>query len=212
MAEAALQFVNDVQLVGIDRVRPNAYNPNRLTRKMFASLVDDIRRNGFIGAIVVREKDGGYEIVDGEHRYKALLELGAAQIPVIVVDNDDVEARVNTIGWDRKRGDFAPRPLAELVHDLNKHFSLKDLGALVCFEERELKDALDILKLPRDLDDKVAAAAAAEEAEAPVVLKFVVTTAQAEVVNAAVEKAARKRRGDGIAAIAAEWLEARRDG
>ena len=212
MAESTLQFVNDVRLVPIDRVRPNAYNPNRLTAKMFAALVDDIRRNGFIGAIVVREVDGDYEIVDGEHRYKALLELGAAQVPIIVVAADDVEARVATVSLDRKRGQFAPRPLAELVHDLNQHYSLADLGALIGFEERELKDSLDLLKLPRDLDAQVAAQAAVEEAEAPVLLKFVVTKAQADVVNAAIEKAKRKKRGDGIAAIAQEWLEAHQDG
>jgi len=34
----------------------------------------------------VREADGGYELIDGERRYRACAEAGVTEVPVVVRD------------------------------------------------------------------------------------------------------------------------------
>lgn len=62
-------------------------------------LVESIRENGLLHNLVVREKeDGTYEIISGERRYKALLELGYEKVPCQVKKNiSDLDAEIMLI-------------------------------------------------------------------------------------------------------------------
>jgi ParB family chromosome partitioning protein len=44
-----------------------------------------MERLGFITPLVVVERDGGYVFIDGQHRFKAGVELGVQEFPVVVV-------------------------------------------------------------------------------------------------------------------------------
>lgn len=63
-----------------DDAVPNQYNPNLMSGKEFDRLKYSIQRFGQVVPILVRPVDSGggvqYEIVDGEHRWRALKELG----------------------------------------------------------------------------------------------------------------------------------------
>lgn len=114
-------------MVPVDDLHPNSYNPNVVPDMIFEEILKDIRKNGFIGAIVVRTRpEGGYEIVDGEHRYKAAKQLGFKEIPVIVREYDDDTARINTFRWNHERGFFDAIKTADLIRDLNKRHSLDE--------------------------------------------------------------------------------------
>lgn len=75
-------------LVSIDKVRQHPDNPNNGDDE---NLVESIQTNGFVTAITVDENTG--YIVAGNTRYRALLALGATQIPVIW-ENWDAEGAV----------------------------------------------------------------------------------------------------------------------
>ena len=62
-------------------------------------LVESIRENGLLHNLVVREKeDGTYEIISGERRYRALLELGYEKVPCQVKKNiSDLDAEIMLI-------------------------------------------------------------------------------------------------------------------
>jgi hypothetical protein len=49
------------------------------------ALTASMERMGFITPLVAVESDGGYTIIDGQHRFQAGLELGVKQFPVVVV-------------------------------------------------------------------------------------------------------------------------------
>jgi len=77
--------------VDIDLIKPSPYQP-RLFFEL-ADLKDEIERDGLLSALVVRERDEHYELLDGERRLRALRELGWKRIPVDVRDVDDVTAK-----------------------------------------------------------------------------------------------------------------------
>jgi len=69
--------------IPIKSIFPNKWNFNVQTETRFKSLKATLSRFGKIYPIIVRKiaKDK-YEIVDGEHRWKALRQLGVKMVPV----------------------------------------------------------------------------------------------------------------------------------
>ena len=67
-----------IRIVELEKVHPNVFNYNRQTNFIFEKQKGSIRKYGFIEPIVCRDdpdKEGHLEIVNGEHRYLALIEL-----------------------------------------------------------------------------------------------------------------------------------------
>ena len=80
----------------IEQIYRNSWNVNSMTPKKFESLKESIRetKGEFLkyNPILIRELEKDkYEIVDGEHRYKACMELGFTHIPAIVEPDVDLE-------------------------------------------------------------------------------------------------------------------------
>ena len=79
-----------VQRVPLDRVHPSALQP----RKNFADdalkeLADSIREQGIVQPLIVRERNGQYELIAGERRWRASQLLKLPEVPVIVREADD---------------------------------------------------------------------------------------------------------------------------
>jgi hypothetical protein len=68
--------------VDIDQVVPNKWNPNRMSKQAFEKLVAYIKLRGYARFIAVRDYAGYYQILDGEHRWRACKELGFKTIKV----------------------------------------------------------------------------------------------------------------------------------
>lgn len=95
-------FVTTKEIVSIDRIVPNRWNPNYMTPDVFAKAKKSVEELGFMGSILVRRinhTSADYEIMDGEHRWKVLKETNATECPVEIIDRDvsDKEAQMLTI-------------------------------------------------------------------------------------------------------------------
>ena len=72
-------------LCPIEQIRPNRNQP----RKQFAQdkleeLALSIREKGIIQPLVVTKKDGYYEIIAGERRWRASQKAGLRELPVVI--------------------------------------------------------------------------------------------------------------------------------
>lgn len=86
-----------IRSLSIGQIRPNDYNPNRMPDNDFAELVAEVRHLGRIPKpVVVRESGDDFEIVDGEHGYRAAKECGFTEVPCEIVDAGDFEAMRQT--------------------------------------------------------------------------------------------------------------------
>jgi ParB family chromosome partitioning protein len=71
------------EIVSIDTVVPNSYNPNYVSPENEQKLIESVQRQGFVKDVLVRELDNGtYEIIGGEHRVKILKKLGYTKVPI----------------------------------------------------------------------------------------------------------------------------------
>ena len=109
-----------VKRVRIDSIRPNPWNPNKQSEEVFRRQIESIRRYGLLLPILVRKMDDGYEIIDGEHRYRACRELGIEEVAVIDLGNvDEKTAKHLTEIFTRLRGTADVMLEAKLLKELS---------------------------------------------------------------------------------------------
>ena len=83
------------QTLRISEIEPRADQPRKeFNREALESLADSIASLGVIQPIAVRENKlypGTYEIIAGERRWRAAKMAGLSEIPVIILDSDDMK-------------------------------------------------------------------------------------------------------------------------
>lgn len=114
-------FAEEVRqhLVPIDSVRPWPDNPRRGD---IAALTDSIKTNGFYTVIAVQESSG--QIVAGNHRWQVLRNLGATEVPAVLLKITDEDALRIVLG-DNRSSDLAfydDPTLFELLKKLDGDF------------------------------------------------------------------------------------------
>jgi len=123
--------VYNVIPVPIEKIRANEYNPNAVAPPEMKLLYNSIKEDGYTMPIVCyyHADDDMYEIVDGFHRYRIMLEHKDIYerengcIPVSVIDKSIDQRMASTIRHNRARGshdvDLMSNIVAEL-HDIGR--------------------------------------------------------------------------------------------
>ncbi len=79
-----------VQRVKLDRIRPCSLQPRKdFSEEALRELADSIKEQGIVQPLIVRERDGSYELIAGERRWRASQLVGLSEVPVIVREADD---------------------------------------------------------------------------------------------------------------------------
>ncbi|WP_280771263.1 nucleoid occlusion protein [Salipaludibacillus daqingensis] len=82
----------EVQQIPIIEIVPNRYQPRTVfVDEKINELARTIQTHGIIQPIVVRERNGKYEIIAGERRWRAVTKLGWETIPAVIKDFDDTK-------------------------------------------------------------------------------------------------------------------------
>jgi len=195
--------------IGVERLTPNPWNPNRMAEAMRGKLKVYLQREGFVEPLVVRPFGDGYQIVGGFHRWEIARELGYDTVPCVVVNIDDARAKVLTINLNEMKGQSLPSLLASLIHDLSKERTLEDLERQLPYSIAELNDSLDLLKIPDGLEEFLRTEAERQAKERPQILTFVVE--DGGVVERAIEVAKKVHgvgtRGAALVTIARAYIE-----
>jgi len=176
----------EIILIKTDLIKPNEWNPNIVSEDILAKLRAEIGQKGLTQPIIVRSSGSGYEIVDGYHRWLICRDLGWQEIPCIIQDFSDTEAKIKTLQLNYMRGSAVPVKLAFLIHDLSREIKLEDLAKRLPYEEVQLMDNLELLKLPEDFGKRIEDQAEKEEVELPIVVSFVVYKKQLEPIEDAI--------------------------
>jgi len=83
----------EVRQIRVDDIVPSPYQPRSVfDEERIEELCRTIRTHGVIQPIIVREKNGKYELIAGERRWRAVRKLGLEHIPAIVRNLNDSQA------------------------------------------------------------------------------------------------------------------------
>lgn len=113
--------LGSLQWVERDRLKPNDYNPNKVSRENLTLLTQSILTNGWTLPIVVRPD---YTIIDGFHRWTVAGEeplhtkLGGKVPVVVVAHSDTTDDMYGTITHNRARGTHLLEPMKAIVKKL----------------------------------------------------------------------------------------------
>jgi ParB family chromosome partitioning protein len=73
----------------VESIRPNPHQPRRdFNEASLAELAQSLKTTGLIQPIIVRQVEGGYELIAGERRLRAAMLAGLATLPAIVKEVD----------------------------------------------------------------------------------------------------------------------------
>ena len=124
--------LSSLQWVDRDKLRPNDYNPNKVSRENLELLTCSIETNGWTLPIVVRPD---YTIIDGFHRWTVAgaeplrTQLGG-KVPVVIVRHEDASEDIyGTVTHNRARGTHLLEPMKAIVKRLmNEGKSVSEIG------------------------------------------------------------------------------------
>ncbi len=79
-----------VQRVALNRIRASALQPRKdFSDESLRELADSIREQGIVQPLIVRERDGFFELIAGERRWRAAQLLNLPEVPIITREADD---------------------------------------------------------------------------------------------------------------------------
>ncbi len=110
-----------LQWVDRGRIKPNDYNPNKVSKQNLELLKQSILTNGWTLPIVVRPD---YTIIDGFHRWtvageEPLVSMLEGKVPVVVVEHKDKAGNIyGTVTHNRARGTHLLEPMKAIVKEL----------------------------------------------------------------------------------------------
>ena len=86
----------------IEELKPDPANPRRITDEELESLTRSIREFGLIDPIIARRQDK--VVIGGHQRLLAARKLGLKQVPVVLVDLSEEQARLLNLALNRISG------------------------------------------------------------------------------------------------------------
>ena len=79
--------------LAIESLNEAPWNPNHMDEITLSRLIESLNRYGLVEPLVVRTKeDYSYEVLSGNHRFKAVKNMEFNSIPCVVVNLNDAEA------------------------------------------------------------------------------------------------------------------------
>ncbi len=145
-----------VQNLKISEIEPNRDQPRRIfDEESLNELAESIKNYGVIQPIIVSKKDGYYEIVAGERRWRASKKAGLEEIPVIVRENDEKKNREIALIENIQREDLNPIEKARGIKLLMDQYNLTQaqVAEVIGKGRSTITNTLRILNLdPRVID------------------------------------------------------------
>lgn len=116
-----LKPLQNVQFIKRELLKPNDYNPNKVSEQNLELLVQSILTNGWTMPIVIRPD---YTIIDGFHRWtvsgrEPLKSMLGGVVPCVIVEHkDESEDIYGTITHNRARGTHLLDPMKAIIKRL----------------------------------------------------------------------------------------------
>ena len=143
--------------VSIKDLTRNKLQPRKyFDKENLEELTNSLREQGVIQPIVVRPDkalDGKYEIIAGERRWLASQNAGLHEIPVVILNVDDVKSLEFAIVENVQRQDLNPieeaRGYQKLVKDFN--YNQEKLAKFIGKSRSYIANSLRLLGLPAEV-------------------------------------------------------------
>lgn len=140
--------------IPITRIVPNPHQPRReFHEESLKELAESIRSEGLLQPVVVRKRDEMFELIAGERRWRACLQLKMKLIPARVIEASESSSAVLSLIENLQREDLNPIEEAMGYASLMKDFDLTQelVSERVGRSRASVANALRLLQLSREI-------------------------------------------------------------
>lgn len=150
MESRIISPLNTIQWVDRGKVKPNDYNPNKVSKQNLELLKQSILTNGWTLPIVVRPD---FTIIDGFHRWTVagenpLFSMLEGKVPIVIVEHKDKAGNIyGTVVHNRARGTHLLGPMKAIIKELmSEGKSVKEIGKQLGMRPEEVFRLSDFSK------------------------------------------------------------------
>jgi ParB family chromosome partitioning protein len=145
-----------IKRIPVERIHVGLNPREHFDQEKLDELAKSIQEHGLLQPISVREHAGGYQIIAGERRYRAMQQLGWTHVPAIVHDVGDQEAHELALIENISRADMRPGETARAYKNLvDRGMSIKEIAERTGKSESHIQQHLDMLTLAPHLQKAV---------------------------------------------------------
>ena len=140
-------------LVPIELLDPNPGQPRQVMGDL-SELMASVAEKGVIEPLIVRPQRGGrYQIIAGERRYHAAVQVGLRELPVVVREADDVEVMELALVENLQRKDLTAFEEADALQQLAQRcrYTHEDMARKLGKSRTTITEALSLNNMPEDV-------------------------------------------------------------
>ena len=157
-SDRTIDLGSEASEVEIDSIVPGPQQPRtHFDEAGLQSLAESITAHGVVQPLLVRRRDGGYELIAGERRWRAAKLAGLSRVPVLVKEVPDDSLLEIALIENIQRENLNPIEEAQAYKKLIETVGLTQeaLAARVGRDRSYITNYLRLLKLPEDLQQLV---------------------------------------------------------
>lgn len=152
------QSGNEILEIKINDIEPNTNQPRKnFDEEELKNLAESIRSHGVIQPIIVTQKNGRYQIIAGERRWRAARLAGLKTVPAIVKDFADKKALEVALIENIQRQDLNPIEEAEAFQKLIQDYNMtqEEIAATIGKSRSAVANSLRLLALDEEVKKMV---------------------------------------------------------
>ena len=147
-----------VREVDIHDIDTNREQPRKtFDEAALSELAESIKVHGIVQPLIVREKNGRFQIVAGERRFRAARLAKLKTVPVLTVDYDDAKMQEVALIENIQREDLNPIEEASAIRFLMQQHDMtqEEVSTRIGKSRPAVANALRLLQLPETVVDLV---------------------------------------------------------
>jgi ParB family transcriptional regulator, chromosome partitioning protein len=144
--------------VPLNKIRPTALQPRKqFSDEALRELADSIREQGIVQPLIVRERDGFFELIAGERRWRAAQLLNLPEVPVITREADDRSVLELALIENLQRENLNAIEEAQGYAQLAQQFQLtqEEIALKVGKSRAAVANAMRLINLPATIQNFV---------------------------------------------------------
>ena len=140
------------RMVAIDLLDPNPDQPRQVMGDL-SELMASVAEKGIIEPLVVRQRGNRYQIIAGERRYHAAVQVGLREVPVVIREVDDVEVMELALVENLQRKDLTAFEEAEALQQLAERCGQthEDLARKLGKSRTSITESLSLTAMPEEV-------------------------------------------------------------
>ncbi len=151
--------VDQLAKIPVDKVSPNPFQPRtNFDLDALDELKKSILQNGLIQPITVRRLNGDYQLISGERRLKACIDIGYKDIPayIIKVDSDETMlalALIENIQRESLNAIETAKAYKRLMEEC--HLTQEEIAEKMGKNRTTIANSIRLLKLPEEVQQSI---------------------------------------------------------